>query len=103
MKAYSSRARVPNSPEWEKIYLTPFQKRKKLFATANSILGFPISDDHVYGFCEELKQTQSYNSPASLFTPVLTAMCKSDSSPDMVAGHSLGEFSSLVSQPGIVI
>ncbi len=70
-------------------------KAKELFKTADSILGFVISDIMFGGTADELKQTK-VTQPAVFIHSVLTAICKSESAPDMVAGHSLGEFSSLV-------
>jgi [acyl-carrier-protein] S-malonyltransferase len=69
---------------------------KKLFETANEILGFRISDTMFSGSDEELKQTR-ITQPAIFLHSVILAATKGDSlMPGMVAGHSLGEFSALV-------
>jgi [acyl-carrier-protein] S-malonyltransferase len=70
-------------------------KAQELFKTANSILGFSISDIMFTGSADELKQTK-VTQPAVFIHSVLVALCNSQASPNMVAGHSLGEFSALV-------
>ena len=68
----------------------------ELFNNANEILGFKISDVMFSGSAEDLKQT-SVTQPAIFLHSVILAMSKkSEISPAMVAGHSLGEFSALV-------
>jgi [acyl-carrier-protein] S-malonyltransferase len=66
-----------------------------LFEKANEILGFRITDIMFEGSAEDLKQT-SVTQPAVFLHSVLLASTLEDFSPDMVAGHSLGEFSALV-------
>lgn len=68
---------------------------KKLFETANDILGFKITDTMFTGSEEELKQTK-ITQPAIFLHSVVLAATLPDFHPDMVAGHSLGEFSALV-------
>ncbi len=68
---------------------------KALFEKANGILGFRISDIMFEGTDEELKQTK-VTQPAIFLHSVILAKTASDFNPDMVAGHSLGEFSALV-------
>jgi [acyl-carrier-protein] S-malonyltransferase len=68
---------------------------KELFEKANEILGFRITDIMFEGSAEELKQTQ-VTQPAIFLHSVILAKCTPDFKPDMVAGHSLGEFSALV-------
>lgn len=71
-------------------------KAKDLFEKANKILGFRITDVMFNGTDEELKQTR-VTQPAIFLHSVILAILYSDSlKPDMVAGHSLGEFSALV-------
>ena len=70
-------------------------KAKDLFEKANQLLGFRISDIMFEGSAEELKQTK-VTQPAIFLHSVILAMTSSDFKPDMVAGHSLGEFSALV-------
>lgn len=68
----------------------------ELFEKANEILGFRITDIMFAGTDEELKQTK-VTQPAIFLHSVILAKCIGDEfKPDMVAGHSLGEFSALV-------
>ncbi|HAB41749.1 MAG TPA: [acyl-carrier-protein] S-malonyltransferase [Porphyromonadaceae bacterium] len=68
----------------------------ELFEKANEILGFRITDIMFAGTDEELKQTK-VTQPAIFLHSVILAKCMGDEfKPDMVAGHSLGEFSALV-------
>jgi len=69
-------------------------KAKDLFDKANEILGYRITDIMFEGTDEELKQTK-VTQPAVFLHSVITALCMDDFKPDMVAGHSLGEFSAL--------
>jgi len=68
---------------------------KKLFEKANAIVGFRITDTMFSGTADELKQT-NVTQPAIFIHSVIVALSSSSIKPDMVAGHSLGEFSSLV-------
>ena len=69
---------------------------KDLFENANDILGFRITDIMFNGEEEELRQT-NVTQPAIFLHSVILAIKSGDSlQPDMVAGHSLGEFSALV-------
>ena len=69
---------------------------KDLFEQANDILGFRITDIMFNGTDEELRQTK-VTQPAVFLHSVITALCMGDAfCPDMVAGHSLGEFSAMV-------
>lgn len=69
---------------------------KKLFEEANEILGFPITDLMFSGTDDDLKQTK-VTQPAIFLHSVISAITLgNDFNPDMVAGHSLGEFSALV-------
>lgn len=70
-------------------------KAHELFEKANDILGFRITDVMFNGTDEELKQTK-VTQPAVFLHSVISALCLDDFHPDMVAGHSLGEFSALV-------
>jgi len=66
-----------------------------LFEQANNILGFCITDVMFAGTAEDLKQTK-ITQPAIFLHSVITARLReADFAPDMVAGHSLGEFSAL--------
>jgi [acyl-carrier-protein] S-malonyltransferase len=68
---------------------------KKLFEQANDILGFRITDLMFEGQDEDLKQTR-VTQPAIFLHSVILASTIEGFKPDMVAGHSLGEFSALV-------
>lgn len=69
---------------------------KELFEKANEILGFRITDIMFEGSADELKQTK-VTQPAVFLHSVIRAICLGDEfTPDMVGGHSLGEFSALV-------
>ncbi len=69
---------------------------KKLFHQANDILGFNITDTMFTGTDEELKQTKVTQPAIFLHSVILAATMGESFVPDMVAGHSLGEFSALV-------
>jgi len=69
---------------------------KELFDKANDILGYKITDIMFEGTDEDLKQTK-VTQPAVFLHSVISALCLGEEfKPDMVAGHSLGEFSALV-------
>ncbi|MBS1604360.1 MAG: ACP S-malonyltransferase [Bacteroidetes bacterium] len=68
---------------------------KKLFEQANEIIGFRISDVMFNGTEEELRQTK-VTQPAIFLHSVIVFKGIENNKPDMVAGHSLGEFSALV-------
>lgn len=68
---------------------------KELFNKANEILGFNITEIMFNGTDEELKQTK-VTQPAVFLHSVILAKTLTDFKPEMVAGHSLGEFSALV-------
>jgi [acyl-carrier-protein] S-malonyltransferase len=69
---------------------------KRLFEQANEILGFRITDIMFSGTEEELKQTKVTQPSIFLHSTALALYGVKDFHPDMVAGHSLGEFSALV-------
>ena len=71
-----------------------------MFETANEILGFRITDIMYEGSAEDLKQTK-VTQPAIFLHSVIMAQCLSDFAPDMVAGHSLGEFSALAASKAL--
>ncbi|RZK26919.1 MAG: [acyl-carrier-protein] S-malonyltransferase [Flavobacterium sp.] len=70
---------------------------KELFEQANEIIGFRISDIMFSGTDEELKETKVTQPAIFLHSVILAKTLGEDFKPDMVAGHSLGEFSALVS------
>ena len=69
---------------------------KKLFENANEILGFRITETMFSGSEEELKQTKITQPAIFLHSVILSITFGEKFLPDMVAGHSLGEFSALV-------
>lgn len=75
-------------------------KVKELFEKANEILGFRITDIMFEGSAEDLKQTK-VTQPAVFLHSVAEALTLEEFKPDMVAGHSLGEFSALVAAGAI--
>ncbi len=71
-------------------------KAKDMFLKANSILKFKITDIMFDGTEEDLKQTKVTQPAIFIHSVVLASMLGDSFKPDMVAGHSLGEFSALV-------
>jgi len=69
---------------------------RELFENANTILGFCITDLMFAGADEDLRQTKVTQPAIFLHSVILAASLGEDFKPDMVAGHSLGEFSALV-------
>lgn len=74
---------------------------RALFEKANDILGFAITDVMFSGTDEGLKQTNVTQPAIFLHSVILAKVLGDDFKPDMVAGHSLGEFSALVSAGGL--
>jgi [acyl-carrier-protein] S-malonyltransferase len=77
-----------------------FSEAKNYFEKANQILGFDITEIMTSGTIEQLTQT-AVTQPAIFLHSVLSAYSLKDFRPDMVAGHSLGEFSALVAAGGL--
>jgi [acyl-carrier-protein] S-malonyltransferase len=69
---------------------------KRMFEEANNILGFRISDTMFSGTDEELKQTKITQPAIFLHSVIMARTLQDKIHPNMVAGHSLGEFSALV-------
>jgi [acyl-carrier-protein] S-malonyltransferase len=78
-----------------------FSAAKDLFDKANKILGFKITEIMFDGTDEDLKQTKVTQPAIFLHSVILARMLKNDFKPDMVAGHSLGEFSALVANKSL--
>lgn len=74
---------------------------QQLFEQANSILGFSITDVMFEGTAEELKQTKVTQPAIFLHSVILAKVLGEDFKPDMVTGHSLGEFSALAASDAI--
>lgn len=77
-----------------------YPQAKEMFEKANDILGFRITDLMFAGTDEDLKQTK-VTQPAVFLHSVILAACLPDFKPDMVGGHSLGEFSALVANKAL--
>ena len=95
MKAYVFPGQGAQFPGMGKDLYDNFEKAKILFESANNILGFRITDIMFDGTAEELKQT-NVTQPAIFLHSVILALNADGFTPEMVAGHSLGEFSALV-------
>ena len=95
MKAYVFPGQGAQFPGMGKDLYDNFEKAKILFESANNILGFQITDIMFDGTADELKQT-NVTQPAIFLHSVILALNTDNFKPDMVAGHSLGEFSALV-------
>jgi [acyl-carrier-protein] S-malonyltransferase len=78
-----------------------FPKAKEMFEQANEILGFRITDLMFSGTDEDLRQTKVTQPAIFLHSVILAAVMGDDFKPDMVAGHSLGEFSALVANKAL--
>ena len=76
-------------------------KAKEMFEQANEILGFRITDIMFEGTAEDLRQTKVTQPAIFLHSVILAATLEDEFKPDMVAGHSLGEFSALVTAKAI--
>ncbi len=74
---------------------------KELFEKANEILGFRITDLMFEGTPEDLKQTKVTQPAIFLHSVILAKVNGDDFKPEMVAGHSLGEFSALVANKSL--
>mgnify|MGYP001454428536 CR=1 FL=1 len=74
---------------------------KEMFEKANEILGFRITDLMFAGTDEDLRQTKVTQPAIFLHSVILAKTMNKDFQPDMVAGHSLGEFSALVASDAI--
>jgi len=74
---------------------------RELFEKANSFLGFRITDQMFDGSEEDLKQTKVTQPAIFLHSTILAAALEDSFRPEMVAGHSLGEFSALVANKAL--
>lgn len=95
MKAFVFPGQGAQYPGMGKDLFENSAEAKALFEKANEILDFSITDIMFEGSADDLKQTK-VTQPAIFLHSVLLAKTLNDFAPDMVAGHSLGEFSALV-------
>lgn len=94
-KAYVFPGQGSQFPGMAKALYETNETAREMLEKANEILGFRITDIMFEGTAEDLKQTK-VTQPAIFLHSVVLAKCLPDFMPDMVAGHSLGEFSALV-------
>ncbi len=96
MTAYVFPGQGSQFPGMGKDLYENFSKAKDMFHKANNILKFKITDIMFEGTEEELKQTNVTQPAIFLHSVILAELMGDNFKPDMVAGHSLGEFSALV-------
>jgi len=94
MKAYMFPGQGSQFPGMAEDLYKSNETARRMLDAANEILGFRITDIMFGGSAEDLKQTK-VTQPAVFLHSVVLAKCQDDFCPDMVAGHSLGEFSAL--------
>jgi [acyl-carrier-protein] S-malonyltransferase len=96
MKAYVFPGQGAQFPGMGKDLYEKSDMARDLFETANSLLGFRITDLMFAGTDDDLKQTKVTQPSVFLHSTILVSILGNSFKPDMVAGHSLGEFSALV-------
>ncbi len=101
MRAYVFPGQGAQFPGMGKDLYEKYPLAKEMFEKANSILGFRITDIMFNGTEDELRQTRVTQPAIFLHSVIPTFIKGAEFSPDMVAGHSLGEFSALVAAGAI--
>ncbi len=96
MKAYIFPGQGAQFPGMGKDLYNQSEKARELFEKANEILGFRITDVMFEGTPDDLVQTSVTQPAIYLHSTILATVLGDDFKPEMVAGHSLGEFSALV-------
>ncbi|MFD0795656.1 ACP S-malonyltransferase [Mucilaginibacter litoreus] len=96
MKAYIFPGQGAQFPGMGKDLYEQNEQARELFEKANDILGFRITDTMFEGTEEDLKQTNVTQPAIFLHSVILAKVMGDEFKPEMVAGHSLGEFSALV-------
>lgn len=101
MKAYIFPGQGAQFPGMGKDLYENHEQARELFEQANQILGFRITDVMFNGTEDDLKQTRVTQPAIFLHSVILAKISGNDFKPEMVAGHSLGEFSALVAAGAI--
>ena len=101
MKAYIFPGQGAQFPGMGKDLYENFPVAKEMFEKANDILGYRITDLMFAGTDEDLRQTKVTQPAIFLHSVILAATLGENFKPDMVAGHSLGEFSALVANKAL--
>lgn len=101
MKAYVFPGQGAQYSGMGKDLYTKYPLAKELFDKANKILGFNITEVMFEGSDDDLKQTRVTQPAIFLHSVILARLLRDDFKPDMVAGHSLGEFSALVANKSL--
>jgi len=100
MKAYIFPGQGSQFPGMGKDLFETYSQAREIFSEADELIGFSLSDTMFNGTEDDLKQTK-VTQPAIYLHSILIAKLGTNFKPDMVAGHSLGEFSALVASGGL--